>query len=392
MNLLGQQTVKPQESKGKKIVLTLLIISVILLIISIALIYILKSNVTKKLGLAVNGKDVQITEDLLIQDSAGKTYIYIEKLADLIGYDYITGGYLEYEENKDKGYIDTANQIIEYKAGSNEIYKITPKSNLDEEAYKLNNQIIRKDEKLYIALEDLNIGCNLVYQFSKNDNKIVINTTEYWILQNEKDLKIDNSSDNQRAISYNMVVTSNNTGKMGVMELNKNSIIGYKYSSMQFDEYSQRYLVSNDGKYGIISKQGKEIVEIKYESIHIINHVPLLYEVKMNNKYGVLDETGKLLVKIEYDKIGFNETSNSTEPALLIKNLDNKQNGIIVCMNNKYGIVNLQTGQTILKCELDKIYARTSNSKEKEYYVKIGDREVSLKEYLEEDNITIVTN
>ena len=66
-------------------VLTLLIISVILLIISIALIYTLKSNVTKSLGLAVNGKDAQITEDLLIQDSSSKTYIYIEKLADLIG-------------------------------------------------------------------------------------------------------------------------------------------------------------------------------------------------------------------------------------------------------------------------------------------------------------------
>lgn len=91
MDLLGQETVKPQKSKGKKVVLTLLIISVILLIISIALIYTLKSNVTKSLGLAVNGKDAQITEDLLIQDSSSKTYIYIEKLTDLIGYDYIKG-------------------------------------------------------------------------------------------------------------------------------------------------------------------------------------------------------------------------------------------------------------------------------------------------------------
>ena len=84
MDLLGQETVKPQKSKGKKVVLTLLIISVILLIISIALIYTLKSNVTKSLGLAINGKDAQITEDLLIQDSSSKTYIYIEKLADLM--------------------------------------------------------------------------------------------------------------------------------------------------------------------------------------------------------------------------------------------------------------------------------------------------------------------
>lgn len=91
MDLLGQETVKPQKSKGKKIVLTLLIISIILLIILIILIYALKSNVTKSLSVYVNGNPVQIVENLFIQDEKEKTYISIEELTDLVGYDYFKG-------------------------------------------------------------------------------------------------------------------------------------------------------------------------------------------------------------------------------------------------------------------------------------------------------------
>lgn len=304
-------------------------------------------------------------------------------------------GYLEYEEDENKSYIDTTNQIIEYKVNNNEINKITPKSDLDEEKYKLNNDIIKKNDKFYIALEDLNIGCNLVYQFSKNDNRILINTPEYLITQytkNSTNLKIDADSNNKTAILYNMLIAVDNNGNKGVVNLEGNSIIGYKYSSMDFDEYSQRYIVSDGSKYGLISKEGKEIVEIKYESIRIINYEPLLYEVKINNKYGVLSENGKIAIKIEYDKIGFSEKSNLIEPALIIKNLNNKQSGIVVAINNKYGIANLQTGEMIIKCELDKIYSKTSNSEEKEYYIKLGDSEVKLNEYLNYINTTIITN
>lgn len=304
-------------------------------------------------------------------------------------------GYLEYEEDEDKRYIDTTNQIIEYKVNNNEINKITPKSDLDKEQYKLKNNIIRKNDKLYIALEDLNVGYNLVYQFSKDNNQILINTPENLITQynqNSTNLKINNNHSNQAAVLYNMLVVTDNNENKGVIDLEGNSLIGYKYSSMEFDEYSQRYIVSDGTKYGLISKEGKEIVETKYESIEIINYVPLLYKVKINNKYGVINETGKIAIRIEYDKIGFSEKSNLIEPALIIKNLKNKQTGIVVSINNEYGIANLQTGEMILECKLDKIYSKTSNSEEKEYYVKLGDAEVKLNEYLDYINTTIITN
>lgn len=397
MDLLGQETVKPQKSKGKKIVLTLLIISIVLLVIVIILLYALKLNVSKTLTLSINGVNAQITDNLLIQDEKGNTYINIEEISDLVGYDFLEGGYLEYEENKNKSHIDTTKQIIEYEVNSNEICKITPKSELGEEIYELKHNIIKQNDELYISLEDLNIGCNLVYQFSEQDNKIFINTTESLIEQYKESLEveelvIDTNSNNQKGMLYNMMVVSNNTQKMGILTLTGDSIIGYKYSSMEFDEYSQRYIVSSEGKYGVITKEGKEIIETKYESISIISYEPLLYKVKMNNKYGILDEAGRIKINMEYDKIGFNENSNLTEPTLIIKELDNKQTGIVVGNNNKYGIVNLQTGEMIIECQVDKIYSKTSNSKEKEYYISLGEIELKLDEYIDYINTTIVTD
>lgn len=300
-------------------------------------------------------------------------------------------GYLEYEEDEDKGYVDTTKQIIEYEVGSKEIYKITPESELKEECYEIKHNIIKKNDKIYIALEDLNVGCDLVYQFSEENNKMFINTTESLIKQYQEsliaeELELD-TNNNQKSMLYNMIVVTNNAKKMGVLTLDKTSVIGYKYSTMEFDEYSQRYIVSNEGKYGVISKEGKEIIGTKYENIRIISYEPLLYEVKLNNKYGVLTETGKVSINIEYDKIGFSEISNLTEPALIIENLKNNQTGIVVGKNNKYGIVNLQTGKTIIECELDKIYL-----KENIFYIELDGVEVTLNNYIDYINTTIVTN
>ena len=115
-----------------------------------------------------------------------------------------------------------------------------------------------------------------------------------------------------------MFVVSNESGKLGVVDKDANIIIGHKYQTMQFDEYSQNFIVSNENNYGVISKNGENtILELKYQDIRIINYSPLLYEVKLNNKMGVLDETGKAIANIVYDRIGTSE-SNSL---LIIENI-----------------------------------------------------------------------
>ena len=147
-----------------------------------------------------------------------------------------------------------------------------------------------------------------------------------------------------------MTPLSDENNKMGVIDLNKNLLIGYKYTEIIFNEYSQNFIVSNDDKYGIISKEGKTIVEPKYEYITIINYSPLLYAVKMSNKYGIIDKNGNIVINIEYDKIGYSEKTNLTQPTLIIENLKSNETGLVVAKNNKYGIVSLSTGKIIIDC------------------------------------------
>lgn len=385
MDLLGKE-IPQKQSKGKKTVLMLIILSIILLVISVVAIFLLQSNKTKTLKLNVNGKDAAIQQNMFISNNE-TTYISLQSVANLVGYDYIKGGYLDTEENKNKAYIENINDVIEYEANSNKIQKIDRTFSTEGKNYNLKHKIIINNDILYIALEDLNIGCNVVYNFSPKDNKIIINTTEVLVEAyntdfTSKNLKVNNSVNNQKAFLYNMIVVSNETGKMGVVDGNSNSLIGYKYDTMEFNEYLQKFIVSSNGKYGIISKEGRLIIELKYEGIEIISYSPLLYKVKLNGKYGVIEETGKIVTSIEYDKIGFSENSNLTEPVCIIKNINNGNDGIVVCKDNKYGISDMKTGEMVIECEVDKIYTKVSDV-EDIYYIEFKNRELELNRYIE---------
>lgn len=401
MDLLGQDTSKKEQPKGQKIVLMLLITSIVLLILIVVMIFALQGNKEKKLGLVIDNKNIEIGQDMLINDESGVNYISLKQLSKAIGYNYLRGGYGEYEENKNKCYLESlesGNQIIGFEADSNKIYKTTQNSETDYEYYNLKNKVIQYNDVLYIALDDLNVGCNVACSFSNETYKIIISTPEdllksYTTEFTQKGLTINDEIQNRKTIVYNMIVVANESGKLGVLDTKQNTIIGHKYTTMQFDEFSQNFIVSNENKYGIISKEGNIIAELKYDGIRVINYSPLLYEVKLNNKYGVLDETGKLIVNIEYDKLGFDENSNLSERTLIIKNLNSNQNGIVVCKTAKYGIVNLTTGQMVINCDVDKIYSKTNSSGEKQYYIQLQNTEIDLSKYIEYINTTtVVTN
>lgn len=392
MDLLGNQP--KQEVKGKKAVLILLIISVMLLILILVMIYALKGKKTKTLGLNINGQDVQITENMIISNDQA-TYMSLESLSSYLEYDYLRGGYLEYVENANKCYLEGKEQIIGFEVNSNEIYKTVPNSTTDYEYYKLKNNVVQQNGILYIALEDLNVACNVIYTFDEATYKISIATTEnlktsYAESFLKSGYTIDGSSNNKKTMAYNMVVVSKN-GKMGVVDWNTKPIISNKYTSMEFNEFAQNFIVSDDNKYGVISKNGNVTIELKYDDINVISYSPLLYEVKLNNKTGVINQNGQMIVNMEYDRIGFKANSKNIESTLIIKELDG-QDGIVVCKSGKYGIVSLKTGQIIIDCNVDKIYSKTNN-REKTYYIELQKTEIELERYIEYINTTtVVTN
>lgn len=391
MSLLDQEVQESKEPKGKKIVLMLLIACIILLVLLLVIMYAMSGNISKPLSLTINNNAITVDNSIIITDQNGINYIAIEKIANQTGYQYLRGGYLEYVEDNTKCYLEKENQIIQFEANSNIIYKTKTDSNIEYEKYELKNNIIQSNNILYIALEDLNVGLNVVCSYVEQENKIAISTVEQLttdyitsIPANTQYTAVSEEPNNKKAIAYNMIVVSTANNRWGVIDANYSTIISNKYSSMDYVEAYQLFIVSDGNRYGVITSNGAAVIDLNYDEIEIINYYPLLYKVKQNNKYGVIDEEGKTVVNIQYDKLGYESTETGINSTMIIENINSdNESGIVVSNGGKYGIVNLSDGTVVSDCVLDKIYSKTENNGSKVYYIELQQTEVDLNRYIE---------
>ena len=328
MDLLNENKYKKEEvPKSKKIVLVLLILSIIATIfIVIALIY-AKSNIKLPDVLKINDKEAQMSENLIITDTQGNKYISIKGLSTLLGYEYYNGEYGSSGESKEKGYIKNKNLVVGFEKDSNKIYKYEEKTNLDYQYYELKSEVFAYNNNLYMDLADISESLNVIY--NKNNNIISINTLEFDIDKHnialkEKGYSVTTDLNNQKALTYGMLVVSKN-GKWGVLDKNYNEVLGNKYSAIYFDEYNMNFIVSDE-----------------------------------NGRYGVMKGDGALLTNIVYDDIGYPADVNKKIEYTLIIPAINEGVGetIVVKQNNKYGLVYLSSGEEFIPCtELDRIYS-----------------------------------
>ncbi len=359
---------------------------------------------TKALTLSVNGSNITIEEGLLITDENGVSYISIQKISKAIGYNYLTGEYKQYNEDitNTKGYLENTNQIIQFEADTDKIYKTNPNSNLDYEEYKLNNKILKSNNLLYISLDDVNIGLNITYTYSQKDNKILLNTVENLAQSYTADfaqqtngqlVSVSDKFNNMKAISYDMLVISNENNKWGVININDYStIIGNKYSSLEFVESAGVFIASDNNKYGVISKESNKapIIGLNYEEVSVISNSPLCYKVKLAGRYGIINAEGKPIINNDYESIGCISQSTIEESVLTIEDFGkNKDNLLVVCKQGKYGLRDLDDGSAIGDCILDKIYSKTENG-DKIYYIQLQGQEFLLNDYVEKINTTTV--
>jgi len=364
MDLLNENKYKKEEvPKSKKIVLVLLILSIIATIfIVIALIY-AKSNIKLPDVLKINDKEAQMSENLIITDTQGNKYISIKGLSTLLGYEYYNGEYGSSGESKEKGYIKNKNLVVGFEKDSNKIYKYEEKTNLDYQYYELKSEVFAYNNNLYMDLADISESLNVIY--NKNNNIISINTLEFDIDKHnialkEKGYSVTTDLNNQKALTYGMLVVSKN-GKWGVLDKNYNEVLGNKYSAIYFDEYNMNFIVSDEnGRYGVLSNKGEVVYALKYDSLEILNYENMLYKVKNNGRYGVMKGDGALLTNIVYDDIGYPADVNKKIEYTLIIPAINEGVGetIVVKQNNKYGLVYLSSGEEFIPCtELDRIYS-----------------------------------
>lgn len=216
---------------------------------------------------------------------------------------------------------------------------------------------------MYISSKDISQALNITYK--EDNNTTLINTIEnniekYQETFKETDYTITKDLNNQKAIIYGMLVIEKN-GKWGVIDINYNEIIGNKYSTIYFDEYNMNFIVSDsNGRYGILSNNGEIICALKYDGLEILNYENMLYKVKYNGKYGIMSEDRGLLTNIVYDDIGYPEDSNKKIKYTLIipELIENTGEMMVVKQNNKYGLIDISTGEEVIGCDqLDKIYA-----------------------------------
>lgn len=401
MNLLDQE-VKKKEPKGKKIVLYLLIFSIIALIFLIIMMVALKGNKSKEATLSVNGIDMRIDNNLLIADQNGVNYISIQKISKAIGYNYLTGEYKQYNEDitNTKAYVENENQIVQFEAGSNKIYKVILNSNLDYEEYNLKNNIIKQNNLLYISLDDVGVGLNITYLIK--DNKILLNTTDnltqdYQALLAQKTnnsyTTVSDSINNKKAISYDMLVVSNENQKWGVINRNNfSTIIGNKYSSLEFVESANVFIASDNNKYGVISKKPNQapIIDLNYEEVSVVSNSPLCYQVKLAGRYGIINKDGIPIINNDYDSTGYVSQNHIEQSVLTIEGVGkDNANALVVCKQGKYGLRSLDDGSLIADCKLDKIYAKYKDG-ERNYYVEVQGQEIDLDRYIEYINTTTV--
>ena len=386
MDLLEESVKKNKKSKGQKVVLALLIISIILMIAIIVAMYFMGGFKPQyDYTVVVNGKTLSKNSIGVIEKEDGSKYISIKDLCKQLDFKYYNGEFKANGEEKNKGYINNGMNIIQFFGNSNKIYKTTEDSKKDKEYYQLDNIIIFENDTLFINIDDIMVGLNLLIRHSEEKNQTSIMTIETWKTQNlEKfealGFEFPELTDNDNAISYGLVVVKNND-KYGVVSLSGEEIIGHKYNSMTFSEITSSFIVSNsNNKFGSIDTEGKTKIELQYDELEVINHDPLLYKVKSVDKYGILREDGSLINEINYTSIGYPEdlANNIAYTLIIPKQNENIPDSIVVSKDDKYGLIELETGKEIVPCSLTGLFLYIDVEKDvKEYVVKFEDESIN---------------
>ncbi|MDO5557405.1 MAG: WG repeat-containing protein [Clostridia bacterium] len=353
MNLIDEssQEVKKGNKKGKGLIISMIVVLVLLLAVTSALIYLLNQEEQKVFKFNLDGNQVTISQSFLYVDGE-KEYISIKELAEILGYKVYNGGYKEYTEDLTKCYIQNKNEIVEFTANSKEYFKINPNATEDYQNFSINGKVLQTNDLLYIPIDDISIAFNC--SSSKKGNNLIIESLEY--LAQQYTVKYSNAKfteyDDMKAILYGVIIIQDENSKLGLITLQGDTIVGVKYSNIEFYESTQEfYITTAEGKKGIIDIEGKTKVIPTYDEIHSISKDLQLYVVLSGGKYGIINSKNEIVLYIEYDMIGIQDVDRYHN----IKNQYLIYDKIIpICKEDKWGFIDTQ-GNFVLPMDFDNI-------------------------------------
>lgn len=357
---MGWSSDEPQVKKNKMDTTTKILIAIIIcVILIILLILVLLFNIqTNTFNVLINGKTKEKYDaNKLIATIDDITYINIEEIAKLVGYEYHRGEYKSFTIEDGKCYVQGSEETATFYANDNKVCKL-PLNELQEEyrEYTIENTIRIKDDKMYAPIDAINLAFNVVVK--KNEKSLSISTLSGLVATYEKKVKdwgysgiSDQDLENQKALLYGYLIVNKENGLYKIIDSNNTKeIVPDKYKSIEFSENTQEFLVTNSlGQVGIINLDGTTKIEPTYESMSILDKKSGLYLVQKNKKYGVVKSGNATVIAPEYDSIGLNKIASNSI-------IDNKyfvfDTLIPVCQNNKWGAFD-KDGNLVLKLEYD---------------------------------------
>lgn len=362
----------------------IVIILIVLLLLSAIGIWIYMQKLTKdESKFYIDGiKQSNYSENLFLYEN-DKIYVSVKEIAPLLGYKVYNGGYGQYTEDNTKCYANNSKEVVTFESNVSKIYKysVLDSSNNEGQAFGTDEPIKLLGTNLYITSDVISRAFNVMINNDPNTNTISMFTLDYLANYYSKQVKnlaltkeTTNFSEsvlynNQKTLLYNMAIVRDSETKLyGMVNLDNPStpVIGMRYSSIQFMEGSEDFIVGTSeskAKVGIIGSDGVTKVRLEYDEIRELDKNLGLYLVTSNNKKGVVNKNGKIIVYQDYDQIGLPDTINDS-------NITNKyilfDNCIPVKRNNLWGLLDIN-GNQILPIEYDGIGCKADTSKESRY-------------------------
>ena len=361
---------------------------------------------------------------------------------------YIENNYEEISFKADKNtfvkYIKNEGEIptVEGKP----VYKVKSK-NKEKEIFKTELPIKLINEQIYIPLNIGNIATNSI--ISLTDKNLSINSLDYMVQAASTIApkygysKIDSTFENVRAIPKGMLVV-NDGSKCGVININNgNIILGIRYDELKYMQNENKFYIYVDNKVGLIGVDGKTIISPKeYDSIETFDVDKNLYLVKQDGKYGLLTLEGKSILHTDYEQIGINNiedyklkeienenlwfdsiiaikrgslyglynvkdkeeileinyndfgykaksTDTIGEESVLLIPKETGVEGIVLFLDGRYGIFDINKKELIIPCACDRIYS-ISNNGIKTYYMEYNGLQIEMREYFESHDLISV--
>lgn len=360
--LLQQQ--KKKTKRNSIIIISCIAVAIILIIVVVVAMSYIQSM---QWGITVDGVGMAINDTTILTDQqTGKVFLSISDIAQKVtGYTYLNGEYGKNSEDNNSGFVQCADEVVEFTANENKINKILLKEDTKDNEYGymyLTERIKYANGKLYAYIEDLQPILNAKIEYNQATNKITIAGTEYLYEYYRTQIatlgaslgytSIDSNFVNKKALASDMIVAQKSGGLMGIIRPDGTEIAGPRYTSIRWLETTEEFLVSNSDKYGIINEQGGTKISMNYDSIQLLDKDSGLYIVENNDKYGVINKSERQILYMEFDRIGVDKTRF---PSLTEGKEYLFYNSVIpVERDDKWGLYNIN-GEVVLPVEYDSI-------------------------------------